>query len=239
MGVRLERTDPFGQQSQHFIGEQDLVPLPGGIGIKRHVLDEADFAAGLAGELSERHHFVFRQSADGDGVDLDRFEADLFRGFDPLEHLFVSVPPGDLSELFRREGIQTDVEPAEASVEQRLRLFGQQDAVGRHADVIDAGNPGQPFDEAMQIPADEWFASGEPQLVDAQRNDRPHEPFDLFERQQILAIHELHVVRRHAVKAPDVAAISDADPQVVMPAAEGIDEGQFAKHRDWISHQGS
>ena len=38
------------------------------------------------------------------------------------------------------------------------------------------------------------------------------------------AADELHVRLRHAVEAADVAAVGDADAQVVVDAAEGIDE---------------
>ena len=57
------------------------------------------------------------------------------------------------------------------------------------------------------------------------RPDRDaHEALDLFEVQNLAALHELHARLRHAVEAADVAAIGDADAQVVVHAAEGIDE---------------
>ena len=39
-----------------------------------------------------------------------------------------------------------------------------------------------------------------------------------------LRSHELHVRLRHAVEAADIAAVGDADAQIVVDAAERIDE---------------
>jgi hypothetical protein len=35
---------------------------------------------------------------------------------------------------------------------------------------------------------------------------------------------ELHILIRHAVKAPDIAAIRDADTQTIVPPLEGVDQ---------------
>src|SRR5262249_30878543 len=47
---------------------------------------------------------------------------------------------------------------------------------------------------------------------------------DLFEIQDLAALDEFHVCLRHAVKAPDIAAVRDADPQVVVNPAKTIDQ---------------
>ena len=56
------------------------------------------------------------------------------------------------------------------------RLFGEQDAVGREGEVVDAGDRGQLLDQARQVGPHERLAAGEPQLVDAQLRHDAHEP---------------------------------------------------------------
>ena len=68
------------------------------------------------------------------------------------------------------------------------------------------------------------FAAREPQFTDSQRHPHAHEPFDLFEREQLLARSEHHVLQRHAVEATNVAAVGHAHPQARMHASQAIDE---------------
>ena len=51
------------------------------------------------------------------------------------------------------------------------------------------------------------------------------EPLDLLEREQACARQEVDRLR-HAIDAADVAAVGDADPQVVVDPAEGVDQPQ-------------
>ena len=77
--------------------------------------------------------------------------------------------------------------------------------------------------EARQIAAHQRFAAGQANLVDAQRRGDLHEMRDLLEGEQLGAVHEDHFFR-HAVGAAQIAAIGDADAQVVVAASERIDQ---------------
>ena len=79
-------------------------------------------------------------------------------------------------------------------------------------------------DQQRQVVPHQRFAAGEPNLVDAQPGHDAHEPLDFLEREQLMARLELHVLGRHAIEAANVAAIGDADPQVRVHAAEGVDQ---------------
>ena len=68
---------------------------------------------------------------------------------------------------------------------------------------------------------------GDPQLVDPEPGGDAHEAFDLFEIQDLGAADELHVRLRHAVEAADIAAVGDADAQVVVNAAERVAAALF------------
>ena len=75
----------------------------------------------------------------------------------------------------------------------------------------------------MQVAADERFSASEPQLVDSERRDDADEPLDFFEAEQLRPIHEFNVLCRHAVETANVAAIGDADSQVVVNSAKAVD----------------
>ena len=160
---------------------------------------------------------------DRHGVDLHGIEPGLLRGQDPLDHLLEAGPPGQLLEAVRVHRIQADVDPPQPRVPERLRQRGQQDAVGRQADVLDARDRGDLRDQPRQVAADQRLAPGQPDLVDPQRHHDPHEPLDLLEAQELAPRQELRILR-HAVDAADVAPIRHADPQVVVHPAKRVDE---------------
>ena len=80
---------------------------------------------------------------------------------------------------------------------------------------------------ADKVAAQQRFAAGQPYLVDAEGGRHTDEVSDFLEGEQRGAVHEDHVLG-HAVGAAQIAAVGDTDAQVVMLAAEGID--QLAAH---------
>jgi len=74
-------------------------------------------------------------------------------------------------------------------------------------------------DQLRQIAPHQRFAPGDPQLDDPQPRGDAREALDLLEIQDLAALDELDVVLGHAVEAADVAAVGDADAQVVVEAA--------------------
>ena len=61
-------------------------------------------------------------------------------------------------------------------------LLGEQDAVGREGEVVDARQVGEHFHKSRQVGPHERLAAGEPQPVDAHLRHDAHESLDLFER---------------------------------------------------------
>ena len=78
------------------MGEKHLFPLPGAVGIERHVFDEPHFDARLPGEMAEWHNLLFGQAADRDGVHLDRMKADALRLVNSGPHFLVAFAARDL-----------------------------------------------------------------------------------------------------------------------------------------------
>src|SRR5262245_60996129 len=102
-------------------------------------------------------------------------------------------------------------------------MLGQQQAVGRQANVANAGNLRQHPDELVQVATHERFAAREPDLVDPQRRRNANEMRDLFEGEQFRSLHERDILR-HAIDAAEVAPVRDADAQVVVHAAKGVEQ---------------
>ena len=69
--LRLQRVDGVDGLADLRAGE-DLLGLPGVVGVEGHELDEADLVGSAPGERGEWDQLVLGEAADGDGVDLDR-----------------------------------------------------------------------------------------------------------------------------------------------------------------------
>ena len=148
-----------------------------------------------------------------------------WHGSMPCEHLVEIVAPRDLREALAVERIEVDVEAAQPGIVERLapaRPAARRwwSAPGRRCPGMAAscsistgrsrrtsGSP--PVTRSLLIPS-----------PTATRTKRSISSKVRISR----AVHELHVRLRHAVEAADVAAVGDADAQIVVHAAEGIDE---------------
>lgn len=80
----------------------------------------------------------------------------------------------------------------------------------------------------MQVAADEWLSTGQPNLANAVRNKYPGETRDLLKAQDLTALQEL-IIRPedllwHAIHTAEIAAVSDGDPQIAQGAVEGVGE---------------
>src|SRR5262249_59112816 len=82
-----------------------------------------------------------------------------------------------------------------------------------------AGHPHRP----VRAGAHQRLPAGEAEFVDPQRRGHADEVGDLLEGEQFAPVEEHHLLR-HAVDAAEVAAVRHADAQVVVSAAEGVDE---------------
>ncbi len=222
--LRLERADLVLDQPADLLAGEHLLVVPVAVGVQRHVFDEPQLEAVLAGKARQRHDLLFGEAANGHRVELDLAEADLLGREDPGQHAVQSFAAGDLLEHLRLERIEADVQPPQAGVLEGLGLLRQQHAVGGQGDVANARHAGELADQPVEAVPHQRLAAGEPQLVDAHRRHDAHEAFDLLEREDLAARLEAHVLGRHAVEAADIAAIGDADPQVRVDAAEGVDE---------------
>jgi organic radical activating enzyme len=82
---------------------------------------------------------------------------------------------------------------------------------------------------ALEVAAHERLAAREPDLLDAVAGEGAREAVDLLEREQLAPLEELvfatEDLLRHAVDAPEVAAVGDGDPQIPHRAAQIVGYG--------------
>ena len=144
---------------------------------------------------------------------------------DALQHAVQALRGENLLETSRLERVEADVEPLQAGVLERLRLLGQQDAVGRQRDIVESR---QSRPAARRARGRSCRTSGSPPVSRSLLTPKPAATRTNRSISSNVRIstsrHETHVLGRHAVEAADIAAIGDADPQVRVHAAEAIDE---------------
>jgi hypothetical protein len=103
------------------------------------------------------------------------------------------------------------------------RQPGQADAVGGQRDLGPRPQRRHPRHQPGKSRAQQRLAAGEPDLGDAQAGDRdPDQPDDLVVGEQQGPGQPVQPLSRHAVGAPQVAPVSQRDPQVRGHAPERV-----------------
>jgi hypothetical protein len=155
------------------------------------------------------------------GVQLERLDArGLGRGNavpDPPQ----IAPAGDAAKLGRVQGVDADVQPAQASPRQRLGQLGQQQAVGGHGHLLDARRGHDGPHQLHHTGPDGRLAAGQTDLGDAQAGRHAHNCQQLVVAQQLSPRPKAHLFG-HAVDTAQIARIGQRDAQVVDAASEAI-----------------
>jgi hypothetical protein len=128
-----------------------------------------------------------------------------------------------------RERVERDVEPPESRLDERPGEPVEEYAVRGQREVVDAGDLGEHPHQSRQLAPNERLAAGKPHLFHAHRREDTHEPRDLLEAQQLLALQPFEALGRHAVAAAEVAFVGDRDAEALDLAAPGIDERLHAR----------
>jgi hypothetical protein len=199
--------------------------VPRSVVVEGHVLDEAHLEAALAPEGGERLRLELVHAGEEHGIDLDRREATSDRRVEPGEHGAQPVAPRHPRELLAVQGVEADVQAERPRGREIPRLLGEEHAVGRQRQAVEAGDRGETLDEPWEVAPDERLAPGDADLPHPRPDRDPRHTRELLERQERLA-REPHRLLGHAVGAPEVAAVGHREPQVVVNASERVDEGQ-------------
>ena len=111
----------------------------------------------------------------------------------------------------------------EAGRPQPRGLRCKQQAVGRQGHLPDPGKGHEPGDELGEAGPQQRLATGDADRTDPETGGDRHDTYELIECQQFPTRLEGRV-ERHAVGAPQRAAVGDADTQIGMDPAEAVDE---------------
>src|SRR4051812_22758363 len=86
----------------------------------------------------------------------------------------------------------------------------------------------QQLDEVLDVPANERLTAGDPNGPHAERGEDAHDAGDLLEGQQLRALEKRVVAAedllRHAVDAPEVAAVGDGDAKRLERPAQSVEQ---------------
>ena len=211
------------------IGGDHRIAQPLALGAQGHFLDEPQLVAALQAEVQQFHGLVVVVAGHEHRVDLDRRETRGVGGVEAAQHVVETIPAGQQAVGGRANGIEGDVDAVEAGVGEPGGLGTEKDAVGGQRRVGDAALVGaqglRGGDDVGQPGAQERLAAGEADLADAQAFDAQGDQADDFVvGEQITAGNPVHALGRHAIRAAQIAAVGDADPQVAGDAAVGVGE---------------
>ena len=173
--------------------------------------------------LNQIHQLVVIGAPDDNGVYFQAGEQRR-RGGDALEHAIEIVGTCEIAEALRAQRVEAHSQAMEPGAGQRLRLWREQHTVGGHGQVANAWTRRQATHELGKVAAQQRFASREPDLVDTHVQEHVDEALDLLELEDVLARQPHVVLLRHAVAAPEVAAVGHRQPQVAQGALELVEE---------------
>ena len=191
-----------------------------GVFSHRHVLDKTHMQRAVDGHLGKLQKILV-EALYRNGVDLDRLKTHLERRVDCRKDVFYVAQACNAVVGICIKRVEADVDAREARVFEVLRHTRQKQAVGGKADVVYACGL-DICDEAHDTLLDQRLSAGQAHLLDALlRGDLGHFG-NLFYTQHAIVRFPGHAFWRHAVNAAQIAAIRDADAQVVDLSAQMV-----------------
>lgn len=148
-------------------------------------------------------------------------------GLDGGQHPGQAVPARQGEVPLRVDGVQGDVHPVQAGLPQPGDPFVQAQAVGGQGGayrlaLIRAQRSGG-ADDVLEVPAQEGFTTGETDLTDAELLHGDADQTDgLLIGEGLFRGHPFQALGRHAVGAPQVAAVGERDPEVTGDPPETV-----------------
>ena len=195
------------------------------ISIKWHIFDKPNIKRLILRHLNKRWDFVIVDASDHDAIDLERGESKRQALLYGAQHPVVALPPGEEGELVRVEGVQADVQRVEARLAQRGELPAQHQPVGGHGQRGDLGAVlPDPRQDVGQVAPQRGLAAGEADLLDPLVGEDLHQLQQLRRLQQLGVGGERNALGGHAVGAPEVAALGEADSQIIVIPPERVNK---------------
>ena len=153
-----------------------------------------------------------------DDVHLDRVEPGGEGCVDSLEHARDrEVDVVHRAEDIVVERVEAHGDASQPGVLQALGLGGQEGAVGGKREV-EPVDPREHPNEGLDVAANQWLASRDADLLDAEAGEGAGDALDLLEGEELGAGEERVVAAEdllgHAIDAAEVAAVGDRDPEI-------------------------
>ena len=133
------------------------------------------------------HDLIVVDTADDDRVDLERAAEHALRRGHSFMHAGELVESRERLEPVGTQGVQADGDAAQAGGRERVGVLGEQDAVGRQREVVEAALAGQHLHEFGEVAPEQRLAARQPQAIDAFGKEDVDERRDLLEVQDVLA----------------------------------------------------
>jgi len=92
----------------------------------------------------------------------------------------------------------------------------------------------------VEILSDQGFATGQAYLLNAEIQKQPDDPLDFFERQDLLPFNPYVFVKRHTIRATEIAAIGNRNSEVPHRALKRIEMDHrihynVMKRMEWVT----
>ena len=132
------------------------------------------------------------------------------------------VKAGEFPVTVPAQGIQAEIEVAQAGGQEVRGQLRQAHAVGGEADLLDPGHLVQGPDKPQGAPAHQRLAAGDPELLDAHPGGHAGQAQQFLVAQDFLARQLLPAPPGGTVEAAEIAAVGDGDPQIIDLARQNI-----------------
>src|SRR6056297_1569015 len=212
------------QQPQQVVPGKHLPGVPAPFRIERHELNKPQRQIPRRGELDQRDRLFLDNPANRQRIQANFLKLRLQRRIDAGQHSIKSLSAADFFKSRFAKCIKADVQTLQTGRSQRGSLLGQQNPIGRQRHIFDAGNGHKLLHQLRQVFPHQRFATGQPQILNTDRREEGDQPMNLFEREDLLFGQKRDVLRRHAVKAADVATVGDADAEAAVCPAKAVDQ---------------
>jgi hypothetical protein len=203
------------QRGENLVRGDHLGPLPAVLRVKRHLLDEAQLIPVVETEPEQWRGLVIVQVSHQHGVDLDRGQASLGGGGQPVEHVGQPVPARELAERLGPHRVERHVDPVKPRLMQRTGAALEPDGVRRQGDLRARAQCRRPGDDADQAAPQQRLAAGEPDLANAEPlNRHADKPHHLVVGEQLGGRQPVEPFGRHAVRASQIAPVGERYAQI-------------------------
>jgi len=226
-GIHPLQGPVFGQTAGHLLGRHHAVHAPVLTRTHIHVFDEAQEVAVGPREGRQRQDLVLVHAPLQYAVEFEGPEPRGPCGGDALQHTAhrqAAVRKG--GEAIGIQGIQAHRHPVQARHTKGPGKLRQQRAVGGEGNVPQLRDRPQAAHQLRQVPPQQRLSAREAHLPHPQRHEQAHQPLDLLEAQDGLAIQEGVVVAEplpgHAVGTAEVAAVRNRNPEGAEGAVQTV-----------------